>query len=490
MARNDQFIDADDLGILDSPEAVLSTMDQDGDRRWLYPTPSKGFYYWWRLAIGWALIAFFVSLPWIQINGKPAVLLDLMEREFTLFGTTFYPTDTLLLLGFLLGTLVSIILISAVFGRIWCGWGCPQTVYLEFVYRPIERWIEGAEHVRKRRDEGPLTFDKAWRKTAKWGVYAVLSLVLAHTFVSYFVGWDRLLTWMQSDPRENWGYFLMMAGTTGLILYDFGFFREQMCTIACPYARFQSVLLDPDSLIVSYDEDRGEPRGRGKDRSELGDCIDCGACVRTCPTGIDIRDGLQMECVACTQCIDACDDIMDKMGWEPGLIKYTSEKALNDEPTKIARPRTLLYSGVLLALTVFFVGLLWTRSSYDINVARAGGQPFMELPDDRIANRIRVRVRNQTATEARFSIGAEGIPNVQVNPVGTGETILAPQEMKRTEAWIIVPPDALSNEREVTILVQFDDGTEERIAFPLLSPSSREAEDALNEDADDGAASP
>ena len=472
MARNDQFIDADDVGILDSPEAVLSTMNQEGDRRWLYPTPSKGFYYWWRLAIGWALIAFFVSLPWIQINGKPAVLLDLMEREFTFFGTTFYPTDTLLLLGFLLGTLVSIILISAVLGRIWCGWGCPQTVYLEFVYRPIERWIEGAEHVRKRRDEGPLTFDKAWRKTAKWGVYAVLSLVLAHTFVSYFVGWERLLVWMQSDPRENWGYFLMMAGTTGLILFDFGFFREQMCTIACPYARFQSVLLDSDSLIVSYDEERGEPRGRGKDRENLGDCIDCGACVRTCPTGIDIRDGLQMECVACTQCIDACDDIMDKMGWEPGLIKYTSEKELNDEPTNIVRPRTLLYSGVLVVLAVFFIGLLWMRPSYDINLSRAGGDPFMVLPDDRVANRVRVRVRNQTATEARFSIGATGIPEVQVNPVGTGETILAPQEMKRTEAWIIVPPDALRDQREITVLVQFDDGTEERISFPLLSPST------------------
>ena len=472
MARNDQFIDADDVGILDSPEAVLSTMNQEGDRRWLYPTPSKGFYYWWRLAIGWALIAFFVSLPWIQINGKPAVLLDLMEREFTFFGTTFYPTDTLLLLGFLLGTLVSIILISAVFGRIWCGWGCPQTVYLEFVYRPIERWIEGAEHVRKRRDEGPLTFDKAWRKTAKWGVYAVLSLVLAHTFVSYFVGWERLLVWMQGDPRDNWGYFLMMAGTTGLILFDFGFFREQMCTIACPYARFQSVLLDSDSLIVSYDEERGEPRGRGKDRENLGDCIDCGACVRTCPTGIDIRDGLQMECVACTQCIDACDDIMDKMGWEPGLIKYTSEKELNDEPTNIVRPRTLLYSGVLVVLAVFFIGLLWMRPSYDINLTRAGGDPFMVLPDDRVANRVRVRVRNQTATEARFSIGATGIPEVQVNPVGTGETTLAPQEMKRTEAWIIVPPDALRDQREITVLVQFDDGTEERISFPLLSPST------------------
>ncbi|MEL7171121.1 MAG: 4Fe-4S dicluster domain-containing protein, partial [Bacteroidota bacterium] len=300
-----QFVDVGEVGILESPEAVLTTLDRDGKRKWLYPTPSKGRFWKRRLVLGWGLIAFFVALPIVKINGKPAVLLDVMAREFTLFGATFYPTDTFYLLLFGLSALVSVFLLTALLGRVWCGWGCPQTVYLEFLYRPIERWIEGPEHVRKRRNEAPRSMDWAWRRTLKLGIYGVISVALAHVFVSYFVGWDRLLTYMQGDPREHWGYFVMMAGTSALILYDFGYFREQMCTIACPYARFQSVLMDEDSLIVSYDFTRGEARGKGKKQDDgvrynkktgeaLGDCVDCYACVRTCPTGIDIRDGLQM----------------------------------------------------------------------------------------------------------------------------------------------------------------------------------------------------
>lgn len=414
MARKNQFIDADDVGILDAPEAVLSTMDNEGGRRWLYPTPSKGFYYWLRLALGWGLIALFVGLPWLQINGKPAVLLDLMEREFTLLGTTFYPTDTLLLLGFLLGTLVSIILISAVFGRIWCGWGCPQTVYLEFVYRPIERWLEGAEHVRKRRDEGPMTFDKAWRKTAKWGIYAVISVALAHTFVSYFVGWERLLTWMQGDPREHWGYFVMMAGTTGLILFDFGVFREQMCTITCPYARFQSVLLDPHSLIVSYDENRGEPRGRGKDRSDLGDCIDCGACVRTCPTGIDIRDGLQYECIGCALCIDACDSVMRKMGYEPGLVRYTSERELEGGKTHWLRPRILGYIAVLAVMVSVFSYNVISRIPLELTVIRDRNTLFVETADGGVENIYRLHIVNMDPRPHEFVLSIDGVAGAEI----------------------------------------------------------------------------
>src|SRR5690606_13210223 len=226
MAR--AFIDVDDVGILESPEAVLATMYREGNRRWLYPTLSKGRYYWQRLALGWGLIALFVALPIVRINGRPAVLLDFVHREFALFGLTFYPTDTFYLLLLGLAALVFIVLLTALLGRVWCGWGCPQTVYLEFVFRPIERWIEGKEHVRARRDAGPWSFDKAWRKAAKWGIYLVISLALAHVFVSYFVGWERLLAWMTGPPTEHWGFFVMMAVTTGLVLFDFGYFREQM----------------------------------------------------------------------------------------------------------------------------------------------------------------------------------------------------------------------------------------------------------------------
>ena len=476
------FLDADDVGILESPEEVLSTLTKEGKRRWLYPTPSKGRYWRWRKWVGWALIVFFVGLPWIQINGKPAVLLDFIHREFALFGVTFYPTDTFLLLLLAISVGLAVLLFTALLGRVWCGWGCPQTVYLEFVYRPIERLIEGPEHRRKRRDEGPWTWEKLWRKSAKFAVYLVLSFFIAHTFVAYFVGWEALLGWMSGPPTAHWGFFVTAVLTTGLMLFDFGYFREQMCTITCPYARIQSVLLDPHSLIVSYDPNRGEPRARRSKKHiaqeeagevpKLGDCVDCYACVRTCPTGIDIRDGLQMECIACTQCIDACDAIMDRVGKPRGLIRYTSERALDGLKTHPLRSRTAVYGLLLVAVATAFTIALMTRDAYDVGVGRAAGEPFMELPDERIANRLRFRVRNQTARPVTFTLEAVEPVGADVRIVGTSPVALAPEEMKRTEAWIVVPPERFEGgQAEGAFRLRFSDGTERLVDFPLLGPS-------------------
>ena len=476
------MIDRNDVDILDSPVEVLSTLTREGKRKWVYPTLSRGRFYKPRLWLGWFLIILFVALPIIPINGKPAVLLDFIHREFALFGITFYPTDTLLLMLSMIGTVIGVILITALLGRVWCGWGCPQTVYMEFVFRPIERWLEGKEHVRKRRDEGPWNWDKLWRKGTKFSLYLAISLGLAHVFLSYFVGWENLLYWMQQPPREQWGFFVMMALTTGLILFDFGYFREQMCTIACPYARLQSVLVDPHSLIVSYDETRGEPRARRSKkkirdeeaglRPAQGDCIDCFACVRTCPTGIDIRDGLQMECIACTQCIDACDDIMDKIGKPRGLIRYTSEQELAGETTRWWRPRTVLYTVLGLAIAIIFTGLLINRNAYDVNVGRVVGAPFTELPDGRIANRLRFRVRNQQPYASTFTIEAVQPADAEVRIVGPSPTTLTSQEMKRVEAWIVVSRATFTNDTQQGLFVlRFDDGITEEVTFPLLGPS-------------------
>jgi len=474
--RTTQFIPSDDVGVMDAPpEDIMATLNADGSRRWLYPTLSKGTFYYWRMAVAWVLVAIFVALPIVEIGGKPAVFLDLLHREFTFFGMTFYPTDTLLLMLLMIGTLVSIVLFTALLGRVWCGWACPQTVYLEFFYRPVERLFEGTEHVRKRRDEGPWTFDKAWRKAGKYAVYLVFSLALAHTFVAYFAGWSNLITWMQSPPTEQWGYFVMMAGTTGLIMFDFGFFREQMCTIACPYARFQSVLLDRDSLIVSYDEERGEPRGRGKERSDLGDCVDCYACVRTCPTGIDIRDGLQMECLHCTQCIDACDDIMDKMGFEPGLIRYSSEREDEGKRRRMFRPRTVIYSLLLVVIASIFTIAFTTRGSYDVNLGRTtGGEPFVVLPDETVANRLRVRVRNQTPKPTSYTVTAVEPAGASVKVLGRSPIAVPSEEMNRTEVWILTDPGVLQGGTgTATLHIEFDDGTVQTMEFPLLGPSGK-----------------
>jgi cytochrome c oxidase accessory protein FixG len=466
-----QFIDKKDIGILEAPEDVLSTMTRDGKRRWMYPIASKGRYYWARMAIGWGLIAIFVLLPIIRINGRPAILLDLLSREFTFFGTTFYPTDTFLLLLWMVGFLLFIVLFTALLGRVWCGWACPQTVYMEYLYRPIERLIEGNERARSKRDEGKKSIDYFWRKGLKYALFLIVSLFLAHTFVAYFVGWDRLIAWMQQPPTEQWGYFVFMAITTGMVLFDFAYFREQMCTIVCPYARIQSVLLDEDSLIVSYDPYRGEPRGRGKKREGLGDCIDCFACVRTCPTGIDIRDGLQMECIACTQCIDACDDIMDRVGQPRGLIRYTSENALEGRRSRITRPRVLLYSGVFALAAGLFLMVLTNRGDYDVNVGRATGAPYMEMPEGEIANRLRFRVRNQTGEARSFEIRAVQPAGADVRLVGTSPITLDPGDMTRVEAWIVVPPEQLATgQTEGEFELVFDDGSIHRTSFTLIGP--------------------
>ncbi len=476
------FVPQQNVGVLDSPEEVLSTMTREGKRRWLYPTPSHGTFYRWRRIVAWALILLYFFLPIIPINGQPAVLLDFIHREFALFGIIFYPTDTVLLMLALILVLLTVVFGTALLGRVWCGWACPQTVYLEFVYRPIERLIEGREHVRKRRDEGPWTWDKIWRKTLKLSIYLVISLVLANTFVAYFVGWNNLLAWMTDPPTAHWGFFVMMAFTTALVMFDFTYFREQMCTITCPYARMQSVLLDPDSLIVSYDPNRGEPRAkRSKKKIEmemqglipaLGDCIDCGACVRTCPTGIDIRDGLQMECIACTQCIDACDEIMDRIGKPHGLIRYTSENALEGKPTRILRPRTVLYSALLVLLGTIFVMALTSRGAYDINVGRSVGAPYTILPDERVANRLRFRVRNQTNHPSAFTVTPVAPPGAELRVVGVTPVPLEPGEMKRVETWVIVPPDDFTaGSVDGVFRLDFDDGFTTDVTFRLLGPS-------------------
>jgi cytochrome c oxidase accessory protein FixG len=467
--------------ILESPEEVLSTLTLEGKRRWLYPVPAKGKHLRRRLLAAWALVAVYLLLPIVHIGDHPAVLLDFVRREFALFGVVFYPTDTALLMIGGISFVLAIIIFTALLGRVWCGWACPQTVYLEFVFRPIERWIEGAEHVRKRRDEGPWSWDKVWRKLAKMTIYSLISLLLAHTFVAYFVGWEALFDWVQGDPRDHWGFFVMMGLTSGLILFDFGYFREQMCTIVCPYARMQSVLLDPDSLIVSYDPNRGEPRARRSKRAlreeaeglipARGDCIDCGACVRTCPTGIDIRDGLQMECIACTQCIDACDDIMINIGKQTGLIRYTSENTLDGRPTRALRPRTILYTSMLVVLLGFFTAALVSREAYDVNVGRISGQPFTVLPDGRVANRLRFRVRNQTREPGQFEILGRQPEAVQINVVGATPVDLLPGEMKRIEAWVVVDAGSFVRGSASGVFeLQFGDGSVRRVNYELLGP--------------------
>ncbi|NBX37776.1 MAG: cytochrome c oxidase accessory protein CcoG, partial [Planctomycetes bacterium] len=345
-------------------ERVLPTMNEDGSRRWIKPRLSHGPFHSARRIFSWVLIGIFTLVPYIRIGGHPLVLLDIPARQFTLFGRVFVPTDTLILLALLLTVFTGVFLFTAVLGRVWCGWACPQTVYLEFVFRPIERFFDNlGKRMALRPDDPKHTLFKALR----WGAYTVIAMYLAHTFLAYFVGVDRLAIWVRRSPLEHPVSFLVMAGTTFAMLLDFGVFREQVCFAACPYGRLQSVLLDRQSLIIGYDKTRGEPRGKmsaaafiaaNSPEAKKGDCVDCKACVVTCPTGIDIRDGLQLECIGCTQCIDACDTIMLKLNKPKGLIRYASQDELAGKSRKLIRPRVLIYSVLMTVAASALVYLL------------------------------------------------------------------------------------------------------------------------------------
>lgn len=416
----------------------------------------------------------FFAIPHIRINGMPAIMLDLPRRHFTILGTTFLPTDTLLLMLLLASIVVGIFLFSALFGRVWCGWACPQTVYMEFIFRPIERLIEGGR-------SGSLILDKNrsrfhWRRLLKYAVYLVIALFLAHTFLAYFVGVEALEGWVRLSPYDHPTPFLVMAATTALIFFDFTYFREQTCLIACPYGRWQSALLDNESLIVAYDEKRGEPRQRGvKDRpSSAGDCVMCNACVITCPTGIDIRNGLQMECIHCTQCIDACDAIMDQVGKPRGLIRYASRDQLAGKPRHLLRPRVILYPVALALLLGGFAFTLKTKAKADVMILRSQAEPFRVEEDGRVANQIRVKIANRSLSDRAYTISILGADSAQVIAPESPLTIRA-GEQRTTSVFVMLPPSAFRDGRR-DVQVKITNGVDytDEIPFNLLGPSRSE----------------
>jgi cytochrome c oxidase accessory protein FixG len=455
-------------------------MNEDGSRRWIRPKPSDGAWQRRRRLVAYALMAVYLAIPHLQMSGKPLMLLDAPRREFTLFGYTFLATDTLLFM-LLLGTLaLAVFSFTALFGRVWCGWGCPQTVWMEFLFRPIERWAEGGRNASMNIDKSRTHFHP--RRVAKVAIYFVLSLVLAHTFLAYFVGVDALKLWVTRSPVEHPSSFAIMAVTTILVFLDFAYFREQTCTIACPYGRWQSVLLDKSSLVVAYDYVRGEPRMKGmKDRApNAGDCIDCGACVATCPTGIDIRDGLQMECIHCTQCADACDAIMESVGKPKGLVRYTSREILAGEKKHIVRPRTVLYPAALAIVVGTLVWQLETKAKADVMLLRSIETPFTENADGTVSNQVRVKIANRAGSDRAYRIevsGAEGgsvIIPVNPFPVAKGRT--------ETVSMFVVLPSSAFDDGDHMITVRISDGGAFAGEFPyrLLGPQgeTEQAHDA------------
>lgn len=481
MSTSDQTVSPPSL--LPRPKGkVLPTLDDEGHRNWIRPRLSKGRFLDRRRALGYFLMALFLAMPHLTVAGKPAMLLDVPARRFTLLGLTFTPTETPILMLFLLSVFVGIFLLTALFGRVWCGWACPQTVWMELLFRPIERLFEGSPQEQRLRDkQGPDL-----RRLLKNAVFLLLAFVLGNTFLAYFVGAEQLGHWMRGSPLQHPTAFAIMAGTTAMVFFDFGWFREQTCMVACPYGRFQSVLLDRQSLVVGYDKGRGEPRGKPRKAAPapaapivaptiapimaaptLGDCIDCQACVLTCPTGIDIRDGLQMECVHCTQCIDACDAIMDKIGRPRGLIRYSSQAELAGEPRRIVRPRVLAYSAVVTGLLVGLVAVISLRRPAEVTLLRTTGVPFIDR-GEQVELHLRVKVHNKGDAARTYAIALQDDGFV-LQPVAP--LTLGPDEIGTAALTIMAPRERFTAGRASARLVVDDgQGFREEVVAPLVGP--------------------
>jgi len=406
----------------------VTTIGADGSRPFIYPADVKGRFASARKISALALIVFYLSLPWIQVGGFPAVFLDVAARRFHLFGLTFAAQDMWLSFFLITGLGFSLFFVTALFGRIWCGWACPQTVFLDHVYRRIERWIDGNAVARRKLAAAPWTGEKIAKRTLKHALYLLVSLLITHLFLAYYVSLKSVWEMVSTAPADHWSAFLFVAIATAILYFNFAWFREQLCIVICPYGRLQSAMIDDHSMVVGYDAGRGEPRGKGaKPKSvqnaasaagivefvktgspaelegKQGDCVDCARCVQVCPTGIDIRQGLQLECIGCTACIDACDEVMRRLKRPTGLIRYDSQAALGGARTRWLRPRVYLYS-VMLAIGIGVASwALSTVKPANISVTRITGTPYV-VTDEAVRNQFFVRILNKRAEPADFVV--------------------------------------------------------------------------------------
>ena len=389
-------------------------------REWVYPQSISGNFTRLRR---WTFLGLHVLLfgaPWLTVGGSPAVLVDLPHRRLFLFGQIFSASDTLFLLLFLLFMAFSLFFFTAVFGRVWCGYACPQTVFLESWIRPLELWIEGDRTQRRRRDGGQWSFDRAWRKLAKWSAFLAVAFVLAMAMMSVFAGARPLWT-----GQAGAASYAFVAILTAMWYLDFTWFREQFCNYLCPYARFQSALTDDESLLISYDVPRGEPRGKGKAAAQAGSCISCSKCVVVCPQGIDIRDGFQLECIQCARCVDACSSVMEPLGHET-LVRYSSVAVDEGRKLRTVRPRTVVYGGLLTALAAAATVLLLARVPFEATVNRAPGSSFNVDADGWVRNTYLLKITNKDAEapESTYAVTLEGLEGGELvtQPVSLGST--------------------------------------------------------------------
>ncbi len=439
----------------------ISTVDSKGKRKWVFAKKPKGPLYSKRRLVAFLLIAFLFAAPFIKVGGEQLLLFDVLGRKFVIFGIVFWPQDFhLILLGFIT-LLVFIVLFTVIYGRIFCGWVCPQTIFMEFVYRPIEYLIEGDAARQKKLAEAPWNFEKIWKKSLKHLIFFLIAYLISNLFLSYLIGIDQLLANIAAGPSEHLGTILALLIFSGAFYFVFAFFREQVCSIACPYGRLQGVMIDKKTIVVAYDYLRGEPRGPLKLAEEkgYGDCIACNACVVVCPTGIDIRNGTQLECINCTACIDACNRVMDRVKKPRGLIRYDSEEGIAQGKKNILNPRSIAYSIVLMLLLIFVGSLYVMRGDFEATILRAGGSLYQEYGADSISNIYNFNIVNKIAEPVSVDIRLESHPGsirfigektpVQKGEVGKGTflVVIAKKDLQQSKTKIKL--GLFTNDRKV-----------------------------------------
>ncbi len=449
----------------DSFRDHISTINEDGSRHFIFPKKPHGKFYDYRTYLSWFLLAFFFIGPFIKIKGNPLLMINVLERKFSLFGSMFYPQDFYIFVLMMITGIVFIVLFTVVFGRIFCGWLCPQTIFLEMVFRKIEFAIDGDRIRQMKLDKMPWNSEKYRKRISKWSIYFIISYLIANTFLAYVMGIEKVYEFYEVGPIANPGGFGALVIFTVAFYFVFASFREQACIIACPYGRLQGVLLDRKSIQVSYDYVRGEKEtGRAKfkkseDRSTTGkgDCIDCNQCVEVCPTGIDIRNGSQLECVNCTACMDACDSVMDSVNLPKGLIRYASEENIDNGEKPSFNARIIGYTTVLTILLIVVASLLFLRSDVDTTLLRLPGQLYQTEQNGDISNVFTYKMVNKTnfdkAVELKL-ISHKG----EIEMVGHEAIVVKASERYEGTIFIKISKDQLNRTKNKVIIGVYEEG--------------------------------
>ncbi|MHA3789471.1 cytochrome c oxidase accessory protein CcoG [Flavobacterium hauense] len=451
IAQNDDFRDR------------LGTVSDEGKRVWVYPKKPSGKLFKYRKWVSYFLLAFLFLAPFVKINGNQFLLFNVIDRRFNIFGFPFWPQDFhLFVISMIIGVLF-IALFTVAFGRIFCGWICPQTIFMEMVFRRIEYWIEGDRNAQIKLDKQEWNAEKVKKKSLKWVIFFIISFLIANVFLAYLTGRDKLIQMVTEGPANNMGTLIALLIFTAVFYFIYIWFREQVCIIACPYGRLQGVLLDNKSIIVAYDHKRGEgATGRGKmvkneDRFTVGkgDCIDCKLCVNVCPTGIDIRNGTQLECINCTACIDECNSVMDKVGFPKGLIRYASEDEITKKEKFVFTARMKGYTAVLAILTGIFIGMLFLRNEVEATVLRLPGQLF-EHKGDNISNVYTYKIVNKTAKDFDNVSFRLKSPKGNVRLVGQKSFKITRENMVQGTLFVEINPALLEGDKTKILLEVYD----------------------------------